>query len=123
MRPDRLPPCPPAAVRRTAFVVFVAFVSSLIVLLGESAQAQSVQKCLIDGRTVFQSSPCPLEARVMPRGAVAPQAVATGPTGAPKKKTLADLLRERDGADRPRHTAREDQADGGNILRSRMGAL
>ena len=97
--------------------------SSLVLLSAESAQAQSVQKCLIDGRTVFQSSPCPLEARAVPHGSVAPQVVATGAVGAPKKKTLADLLRERDGADPPRHATNADQADGAKVLRSRMGAL
>jgi len=123
MCPDCQPPCPPAAIRRTAFVGFAAFVSSLVLLSAENAQAQSVQKCLIDGRTVFQSSPCPLEARAMPNGAVAPQPVVTGATAAPKKKSLADLLRERDGADRPRRATYEDQADGAKILRPRMGAL
>jgi len=123
MCPDCQPPCPPAAIRRTAFVGLAAFVSSLVLLSAESAQAQSVQKCLIDGRTVFQSSPCPLEARAVPHGSVAPQVVATGAVGAPKKKTLADLLRERDGADPPRHATNADQADGAKVLRSRMGAL
>jgi len=48
--------------------------------------------------------------------------VAAAPSG-PKKKTLADVLRERDGAQHPQPVAREAQGDGANILRSRMGAV
>ncbi|MES2100247.1 MAG: hypothetical protein V4569_10540 [Pseudomonadota bacterium] len=95
-------------------------VAPLALLLCASAQAQSVRKCQIDGHTVFQSSPCPVEARVAP---AAPQAAAIDASATPKKKALADLLRERDGADRVRPKAREFQGDGANILRSRMGAI
>ena len=93
---------------------------SIGLLLCAAAQAQSVRKCQIDGRAVYQSSPCPIEARVTP---TAVQAANTEPSAAPKKKTLADLLRERDGVDRGRPQKRESQGDGANVLRSRMGAL
>lgn len=95
-------------------------IAPLALLLCASAQAQSVRKCQIDGHTVFQSSPCPVEASV---ASAAPQAAAVETSAAPKKKALADLLRERDGADRVRPKGREFQADGANILRSRMGAI
>lgn len=95
-------------------------VVSLTLLLGASAQAQSVRKCMDGGRVVFQSAPCPVE----PRGAsAAPQVAVVDTAAAPKKRTLADLLRQRDGADRGRPQAREPQGDGANVLRSRMGAV
>jgi hypothetical protein len=97
-----------------------ATASITLLLLGAAAQAQSVRKCQVDGRFVYQSSPCPVEARV---ASATPQAAAAEPMAAPKKKTLADLLRERDGADRGRPPMREAQGDGANVLRSRMGAV
>ena len=96
--------------------------AALALLMCASAQAQSVRKCQVDGRVVFQSSPCAIEARVV--ASAAPQAAAVDTSAAvPKKKTLADLLRERDGTDRGRPQARESQGDGANVLRSRMGAV
>lgn len=89
-------------------------------MLCTAVQAQSVRKCQIDGRLVFQSSPCPLEARV---ASAALQPAPAEPSAAPKKRALADLLRERDGADRTRSPASEFQGDGANVLRSRMGAV
>jgi hypothetical protein len=41
----------------------------------------------------------------------------------PRRKTLADVLRERDGAVRTQPTTHEPQGDGANVLRSRMGAV
>ncbi|MEP7100809.1 MAG: hypothetical protein ABI781_09885 [Burkholderiales bacterium] len=99
--------------------VAIRVLASLALLACASAQAQAVRKCHVDGRVVFQSSPCQVE----PHVASAPQAVAADMAAAPKKKTLADLLRERDGADRGRSPAREFQGDGANVLRSRMGAV
>ncbi|MES1163414.1 MAG: hypothetical protein ABUL50_10185, partial [Rhizobacter sp.] len=97
-------------------------IAALALLLCAPAQAQSVRKCQIDGRLVFQSSPCPVGAHVV--ASAAPQAAAAAETAtAPKKKTLADLLRERDGADHGRAASREFQGDGANVLRSRMGAV
>ena len=86
------------------------------------AQAQAVRKCQIDGRLVYQSSPCPVEARV---ASAAPLAAGPEPVAvaAAKKKGLADLLRERDGAAQGRPPVREAQTDGANVLRSRMGAV
>jgi hypothetical protein len=93
---------------------------AMALLLCGGAQAQTVHKCQIEGRAVFQWSPCPVDARVASSGAPAP---AANPSAAPKKKTLADLLRERDGADPSRPNVREFQGDGANVLRSRMGAV
>jgi hypothetical protein len=94
--------------------------SIALLLLCAAAQAQSVRKCQIEGHLVYQSSPCPIEARI---ASAAPQAPANEPVAAAKKKGLADLLRERDGADRGRLPMREVQGDGANVLRSRMGAV
>ena len=96
------------------------------VLLGgaQAAQAQAVYKCMVDGHLVYQSSPCRPDARTSV--AAAPVAVAPTPpvaASAPKKKTLAELLRERDGGTPTSSAAREPQGDGANILRSRMGAV
>ena len=93
---------------------------STLMLLCAAAQAQPVRKCQIDGRSVYQSSPCPIEARV---ASTALQPADAQPIAASKKKTLADLLRERDGVDRGRPQVREWQGDGANVLRSRMGAV
>ena len=109
-------PTPPT---RTAAIPALA---SLALLLCASAHGQAVRKCQVDGRVVFQSSPCALEARVVASAAAQP-AVAPDAPAAPKKKTLGELLRERDGADRSRSQAREFEGDGANVLRSRMGAV
>jgi hypothetical protein len=86
-----------------------------------AAQAQTIIKCMIDGRLVYQSTPCALEPRA--GAASAPVAVAAVNPAAPnKKKTLADMLRERDGSAPARPASREVQGDGANVLRSRMGA-
>ncbi len=98
-----------------------AALAALTALSASPAQAQ-VRKCQIEGRVVFQSAPCPPERHV---ASAAPDALPTAPStpGAPKKKTLADLLRERDGIDRGRTQPIEHQGDGANVLRSRMGAV
>ncbi len=93
---------------------------SIALMLCGVAQAQSVRKCQVDGRSVYQSSPCPIEARI---ASTVPQADGAEPGAAAKKKGLADLLRERDGIDRGRPPAREFQGDGANVLRTRMGAV
>ena len=99
---------------------------SLALLSCGATQAQSVRKCQVDGRLVYQSSPCPVGARV---ASAAPQAAGPEPVAvavavaAAKKKGLADLLRERDGAAQGRPPVREAQADGASVLRSRMGAV
>jgi hypothetical protein len=106
--------------------IAAALSAVLPLLLCAPAHAQSVLKCQIDGRTVFQSSPCPAEQRA---GANAPQAPAAqavsaaSAASAPKKKNLADVMRERESNDRPQPRSHEAQADGANVLRSRMGAL
>ena len=95
-------------------------VTSLALLLCAAAQAQAVRKCQVDGRVVFQSAPCAIEAR---GGGATPPTSAVDPAAAPKTKRLAELLRERDAAGPARPKAREFQADGANVLRSRMGAI
>ena len=88
------------------------------------AQAQAVGKCQIDGRIVFQSTPCASQPRAAaPVATTAARAAPLAAPGAPKKKTLTDLLRERDGNDRVRTSVREPQPDGAAVLRSRMGAV
>ena len=102
--------------------VFVLTASAAFTMLSALPAQAQVRKCQIDNRVVFQSAPCPPEARVASAAPVA-QPAALETAGAPKKKTLADLLRERDGADRGRTRATEHQGDGANVLRSRMGAV
>ena len=96
-------------------------IAALALLLCNPAHAQSVRKCTVDGRIVFQSSLCAVEVRV---ASTAPPRVALVDTPAmPKKKTLAELLHDRDGNDSARPQVREFQGDGANVLRSRMGAV
>ena len=97
----------------------LAFAAAL--LCSQAAQAQAINKCMIGGRLVFQSAPCALEPQA--GAASAPVAVASINPTAPKKKTLTDVLRERDGGVRAPPAAHEAQGDGANLLRSRMGAL
>ena len=98
-----------------------AATAALTVFPVSQAQAQ-VRKCELAGRVVYQSAPCPPEPRVASAAPIA-QAAAPATSGAPKKKTLADLLRERDGIDRGRPRPAEHQGDGANVLRTRMGAV
>ena len=94
---------------------------SAVMGCAQAVHAQAINKCTINGRLVFQASPCPLEARPdVPPAAVA---ASVANPGAPKKKTLADVLRERDGGIRNQPVTREAQGDGANVLRSRMGAV
>jgi hypothetical protein len=99
----------------------LAAAAALTILSASPAQAQ-VRKCQVDGRVVFQSAPCPPEPRVASAVPIA-RPTPLESSGAPKKKTLADLLRERDGMDRGRAQSVEHQGDGANVLRSRMGAV
>lgn len=108
-----LPTLSPSAWIRTA-------AAAVLLPLCAAATAQ-VQRCQVDGRPVFQSSPCALEARVAPTAALPPAPAA--PTAGPKKKTLADLLRERDGGDAGNRRPREFQGDGASVLQPRMGAV
>jgi len=99
-----------------------SLIAAIALLLGSQVQAQ-VNKCRIDGRTVFQSSPCPLEPRAV---AAAPQAstpqAAVAASGVPKKRTLAELLNERAAPDRSPAPPPEVQSDGYKVLRAKMGA-
>ena len=87
-------------------------------------QAHAVQRCRIDGRLVIQASPCPQATQVAPRQQAAdqPRMVAAADADAPAKRTMADVMREREAAIRARPTAPETQPDGARILRDRMGA-
>ena len=115
---------------RTSHRPLLASLSSIVMLCcAQGALAQAVNKCKVDGRIVYQSSPCAVEARptVVPTAAATASADAlasnANPSAAAKKKTLADVLRERDGAQHSQPISREAQGDGANILRSRMGAI
>jgi hypothetical protein len=83
-----------------------------------AAQAQSINKCRIDGQLVLQSSPCPLDARPGVRAVLIEARVLPG---VPHKRTLAEILRARDGGDPP--PSHSVQGDGANVLRTRMGAV
>lgn len=94
---------------------------ALTVFSASPAQAQ-VRKCQAEGRVVYQAALCSPEPRLAGAAPIAqPPALET--SSAPKKKTLADLLRQRDGADRDRARHVEHQGDGASVLRSRMGAV
>jgi len=119
---------------RTHHRPLLASLSSLVMLCCvQPVLAQAVNKCAVGGRVVYQSSPCAIEARPAVAPPVATTAAATpspdalasnaSPAVAAKKKTLADMLRERDGAAPAQPTSREFQQDGANVLRSRMGAV
>ena len=113
---------------RTSHRLLLASPLSLIVMLccAQGASAQAINKCTVGGRVVYQSSPCAIEARPATTTGAAAEAVASNanpPAAAPKKKTLADVLRERDGAGPAQPTSREFPPDGANVLRSRMGAV
>jgi len=95
---------------------------SAALLCSSIAHAQAIIKCRIDGRLVYQSTPCALEPPAAMASPLPVAASASAGHGAPKKKTLADMLRERDGDVHARTEVRELQGDGANILRSRMGA-
>jgi hypothetical protein len=123
MKADNTLRCSRVARLRALVVVSIALAASA------GVQAQ-VRKCQVDGRIVFQSAPCGPDHHIAPPAAVAvpapvvtPVSTAADAGAAPKKRTLAELLRERDGADRPRAPLRETQHDGANVLRSRMGAV
>ena len=78
-------------------------------------KAQSVNRCQIDARVLYQAHACP---------ATTPRAPATAPVDAPKKKSLSELLRERDGPGRARPAPRDEPvADGANVLPAMMGAF
>jgi hypothetical protein len=102
---------------------------ALAATLFSGVHAQAILKCRIDGRVVFQSSPCPLEARAsvalatvpLPASRAAP--TAPGQPAAPRKKTLADVLRERDGNDPVGPEPPAFRSDGADVLRARMGAI
>ncbi len=98
--------------RRTRFAACIAL------LLSAQVQAESVNKCRIDGRVVFQSSPCPLPP---PAAASAPSSAASEPTA--KQQALARLLRQRDAGARQNVSSPGPQADGAKVLRTRMGAM
>jgi len=103
-----------------------ASIAALSLLCMHAAQAQAVHKCVVDGGIVYQSSPCPAapHAGTAAGAASAPVALAASTNAAAsKKKTLADMLRERDGAAPAAPARRETEGDGANILRSRMGAV
>jgi len=111
---------------RTTHRPLLASLASIVMLCcAQPALAQAVNKCTVGGRVVYQSSPCAIEARPAAPAAASADALASNanPSATPKKKTLADVLRERDGAAPAQPVSREFQQDGANVLRSRMGAV
>lgn len=89
------------------------------------SQAHAVQHCRIDGRLVFQAAPCPQAAPAATAGSTSTRATlaSADDAGAPKKRTIADVMREREAAIRARPTTHEPRPDGASILPERMGAL
>jgi len=115
---------------RSSHRPLLASLSSIVMLCCvQPALAQAVNKCTVGGRIVYQASPCAIEARpavaATPAASAAADALASNanPSAAPKKKTLAEVLRERDGTAPAQPVSREFQQDGANVLRSRMGAV
>ena len=110
-------------------LLLVSPLSSIVMLCwAPPALAQGVYKCTLAGKVVYQSSPCMIEAQpaaAAPAAGTATDTVASNANAPapPKKKTLADMLRERDAATPPQRVIREFQPDGANVLRSRMGAV
>jgi hypothetical protein len=115
----------PRRFRASAFVHFVKFgPAALTLFVAWGAHAQAIHKCQVDGRLVYQSAPCTIEPRAdAAPAATSPVATATARTTGPKKKTLADVLRERDGGDPAPAPRNEPRGDGANVLPSRMGAV
>jgi hypothetical protein len=99
----------------------LAFAGVALSMMAATTQAQTVRKCTIEGKVVFQASTCPVD---KPATVIAPsKTAAVDVPAAPKKKTLADVIRERDGAENSRGPIREFKSDGADVLRSRMGAV
>lgn len=89
-------------------------------MMAATTQAQTVRKCTIEGRVVFQASACPAE---HPAAGMPPKSVATEVPAPAKKKSLAEVLRDRDAADQSHGPIREFKSDGADVLRPRMGAV
>ena len=86
-------------------------------------QVHAMQRCRIDGRLVYQASPCPEATQVAPRGTDLPHTLAAADADVPVKRTMTDVMREREAAIRTRPVVSDSQPDGARILRDRMGAL
>ena len=97
---------------------------TLALLLLGAASAQAAQPCRIDGRLVIRSTPCPVATAAAPAAAPSSALVAAADEAdAPKKRTIAEIMRERQAANRNRPAAEPAQRDGASVLRERMGAL
>ena len=99
---------------------FLVTAAAIAMLCAQPAQAQGLTPCRSDIPLVLQPSTC-LPNR---RAGSAEIASAATPSAAPKpaRKTLAELLRERDGADPRQQLVSERRPDGANVLKARMGA-
>lgn len=98
---------------------------TLPLLLFAAASAQAAQPCRIDGKLVIRSAACPVVVAAAARPSPAPTSglvAAADDTDAPKKRTIAEIMREREAAMRNRPAA-EPQRDGAAVLRERMGSL
>ncbi len=105
-----------------------SFVSGVFpLLLCAAVSAQAAQPCRIDGRLVIRSGACPVATVTAPAPATASPAsalvAAADDADAPKKRTIAEIMREREAANRKRPAAEPAQRDGASVLRDRMGAL
>ncbi len=97
----------------------------LALLLCGAVSAQAAQPCRIDGKLVIRSTPCPVVvAAARPSPAPTSALVASADDAeAPKKRKIAEIMREREAAIRSRPAAEPEQRDGASVLRNRMGAL
>jgi hypothetical protein len=111
------------APRRPRRFVGLATIGLIVVA---QAQAEPLRRCHVDGQLVVQAAPCAGDLHPAST-ALRPTPVAAGPaddvTAPPKKRRLADIMREREAENRARTKARPPQPDGSRILRDRMGAL
>ncbi|KQW38181.1 hypothetical protein [Rhizobacter sp. Root404] len=100
---------------------------ALALLLWSAAAAHAAQPCRIDGRLVIRSTPCPVVKAVAPTTRPPASALVAAAdeadADAPKKRTIAEIMREREADIRHRPAAEPVQRDGASVLRDRMGAL
>ncbi len=94
----------------------LAMIGSLSIAM--TAHAQPMPACRTDIPLVLQPSTCPHDpqAEKLVQQAAAASSLASQ---RPAKKTLADLLRERDGNDPRPHAATERRPDGANLIKGR----
>ena len=97
-----------------------AALASAAATVAAPAPGHPMQKCSVDGATVYQSAPCLREAAAAAPTPAAATSRGPSPESLRKRKTLAETLREHDAADRP--PAPAPIGNGFNVLQDRMGA-